>query len=174
MKNRLWIIIMLILLTGGAVFAGGQAEDPLQGTWYGGSNNEGHAGFKYHYTIIGTEPDRWCIIADRAYAPECIGATMGTVWTGEITKSGDRYEVRLISLTTNDTANPPTELPVIQGVRGYITLTSENTASAEYDIYGVWAWGQTPFIDNAVTWIVEPDTVLLKETLTRMSMAEIN
>jgi hypothetical protein len=48
------------------VFAGGVQKggaDPLCGTWYGGSDNPDHAGYKYQYSFVPTGPDRWFVLA---------------------------------------------------------------------------------------------------------------
>jgi hypothetical protein len=161
MRRTLLVLVVTAIATSVA-FAGGTAErsgrtDPLCGTWYGGSSNPDHAGYKYQYTFIPTGRDRWYVMAQGLYTAATFGGAILTNWTGEVLRSGDTYELRLIGMTTNDPVDPPDELPTVIGGRAWVTLQSEHEAKIEYDMGGVYSWGKRPFIDDPDMRNITPD-----------------
>lgn len=168
--KRKWILTVLVLVVVAVppLFAMG-ARDELQGTWYGGSSNPDNAGYKYQYTFIPTGPNRWYAMADGAYNPDSLGAAVATRWTGEVVKSGGRYEIRLIALTTNDPDEPPEELPTIQAVRGWIESEGEGEVMISYDLYALYDWNQVPFEEEPEAWLLAPGEGLIEEAISRVS-----
>ena len=168
--KRTLVTMVFLVVAATCMFAGGiRGADPLSGTWYGGSTNPDHAGYKYQYTFVPTGTNRWYAMADGMYSPDTFGAALLSKWTGEVHRSGDVYEIRLLAMTTNDPVDPPDELPTIHVVRGWITFNSENEITTEYDLWGIYAWGTTPLIDEPAVWALEPNSTIT-EVLHRMRM----
>jgi hypothetical protein len=170
--KRTFLILVVLAIAATGVFASGTRSksgeaDPLCGSWYGGSDNPDHAGYKYHYTFIPTGPGRWYVMAQGLYTPATFGGALSSDWTGEVLRSGDAYEIRLFSMMTNDPVDPPDELPTVIGGRGWLTITSENQATIEYDFSAFYAWGKTPFVDEPAVRGITPDATV-KEVIHRM------
>ena len=150
MKRMCFLVAVVLTLVSTVAFAGGTKssaplnDDPLRGTWYGGSYNPDNAGYKYQYTFIPTGKGRWYVMADGAYNPDTFAAAVATTWTGEVIERDGRYEIRLLALTTNDPTDPPEELPTVHGVLGFITLDSDGKATINYDSWGAYNWGRMP------------------------------
>ncbi len=168
MTKKLLLVLCLAAAVVLPAIANGSAEDPLRGTWYGGSSNPDNVGFKYQYTFIPTGPNRWHAMADGAYNPDSLGAAVETRWTGEVLRANGKYEIRLIALTTNDPVDPPDELPKIHAVRGYVSFPSSGAAQIQYDLFGTYDWSQTPFVDEPVSWILEPGQGTIDEKIQRV------
>jgi hypothetical protein len=176
--KRIWFIVVVIMAMAGSwTFAGGMrgsaslSEDPLCGSWYGGSYNPDNAGYKYQYTFIPTGKGRWYAMADGAYNPDSLGAAVKTTWTGEVIERDGKYEIRLLALTTNDPTEPPEELPTVHGVLGFITVDSDGKATISYDSWGAYNWGDSPFKSEPAVWMMPPGAGPIIETIQRMSMA---
>ena len=169
MKRVLLVVLLGLVAVSSPLWASGSGEDELSGTWFGGSTNPDHEGFKYKYVFVPTGPDRWCLIANGAYSPDSIGAQVATPWSGEVFASDDGYEMRLIALTTNDPVHPPEELPTIQAVRGYLSIDEAGVGHITYDLYALYGWDQIPFVDEPSAWVLEPGTGELRETIHRIS-----
>jgi hypothetical protein len=174
MKKCIPIILVVVVLALGssfAVFAGGVGECSPAGTWYGGSYNPDHAGFKYQYTFTPTKTGRFFAMADGAYNPDSLGVAVATTWTGELVKkSGKGYEIRLIALTTNDPSHPPEELPMIWGVRGDVLLEGCDKMTITYDWFAIHEWDKVPFVDDPVNWNLFAGDEPIVETIKRMPM----
>lgn len=168
MKKLSLLVLMVVVAASAQVWASGNAEDELSGTWYGGSESPDHAGFKYQYVIVPTGPDQWGVTAHGAYNADSIGAAVKTPWAGEVAKNGDEYELRLIALTTNDPVDPPEELPTIQAVRAMMSIDSEGVGHITYDFYALYTWDQIPYVDEPATWVLEPGAGEIKETMHRV------
>ncbi|HKJ84523.1 MAG TPA: hypothetical protein VKA06_00530 [Spirochaetia bacterium] len=166
--KRLVLLMAVMLVFGGMLFAGGAKEDELRGTWYGGSSNPDNAGYKYQYTFVPTGRARWYAMADGAYNPDSLGAAVATRWTGEVVRRNGVYEIRLIALTTNDPTEPPEELPSVQAVRGRVTFDEDDAVQIVYDLYAIYDWGQTPFVDQPGAWFLAPGEGVIEESLMRM------
>jgi hypothetical protein len=174
MKRTLVAFVILAVAVTGVFASGvggkGAGTDPLCGTWYGGSTNPDHAGFKYQYTFIPTGSDRWYVMAQGIYNPDSLGAAVLSRFTGEVVHLDGDYEIRLIAMATTDPVDPPDELPVIHAVRGGLTVNSENEVTVEYDLYGIYAWDTTPFVDEPAVWGIPPNSTVLTEIIHRMRM----
>lgn len=142
----------------------------LAGTWYGGSYNPDHAGFKYQYTFFRVNADRFILIADPAYNPDSLGAAVLTTFTGELVKKSDKnYEIRLIALSTKDPTHPPEELPVIIAGRADVQLDSCDQMTITYTFGAFYEWGKVPFVDDPLLINITEDKPIV-ETLNRMPM----
>ena len=170
MKKAFLFLPALAIVAGGAS-AGSIKEaggaDPLQGSWYGGSSNPDHAGYKYHYTFIPTGSDRWYVEAQPSYTAATFGGAILSNFTGEVVLVDGAYEVRLLAMMGKDPVDPPGELPTVIAGRGWITLTSENGATIEYDFGGFYEWGKTPFVDEPAIQNISPEATV-KEVIHRM------
>lgn len=164
-----WIaVLVLVLSAAAAAVAGGAKEDPITGTWIGGSSFPDSQGYKYVYVFTPMGPGQWRLIAQSAYGPASWGAGMATFWAGDIRKVGTRYELRLICLTQNDLNEPPMELPGIIAARAWLTVTGPDEIKLVYDTAGNWTWGTNPFVDAAAAWAYTPDSgVAVEEILHR-------
>ena len=174
MNRTLVVVLVLVIVVTGA-FASGVKEkergtDPLSGTWYGGNPDPDIIGYKYQYSFIPTGLDRWYVMAQGIYNPDSLGGAVKTIWTGEVVRSGDTYEMRLMAMTTTDPVDPPDEFPIIHAIRGWLTVNSENELATAYDLWGAYAWGTTPFMDEPATWMVPPNSVIIPEVLHRLRM----
>lgn len=175
MKRSWFLVTVLIAFAGTLAFAGGtrgasaMSEDPLCGSWYGGSYNPDNAGYKYQYTFIPTGKGRWYVMADGAYNPDSLGAAVATTWTGEVIERDGKYEIRLLALTTNDPTEPPEEVPTVHGVQGFITLDSDGEATINYNSWGAYNWGDSPFVSEPATWMLPPGSSPITETIQRVS-----
>jgi hypothetical protein len=168
MRRTWFLVFVLTALIGSWLFAGGNTEDPLRGSWYGGSSNPDHAGYKYHYTFIPTGTGRWYVMADGAYNPDSLGAAVATTWTGEVIERDGAYEIRLLALTTNDPTEPPEELPTIQVVVGSLTIKSDDEAAINYDSWASYKWGDAPFKSEPAKWMLPPGAGPISEVIHRM------
>lgn len=173
--NRTLVAVLVLLIVVTGAFARGVQEndggtDPLSGTWYGGSSNPDNAGFKYQYTFIQTGPDRWYAMAQGMYNPDSLGGAVKSIWTGEVVLSDGAYEIRFMAMTTTDPIDPPDELPIVHAIRGWLTVNSENEITTEYDQWGAYTWGTTPFVDEPATWMLPPNSVIITEVLHRLRM----
>jgi hypothetical protein len=90
-------------------------------------------------------------------------------WTGEVLRSGDVYEIRLLNMTIPDRVDPPDELPTIIAGRGWITVNSEHEATIKYDFSAFYAWGTTPLADEPAVSGITPDATVT-EVIHRMRM----
>lgn len=176
MKRSWFLMTVLMAFVGTLAFAGGtrgasaMSEGPLCGSWYGGSYNPDNAGYKYQYTFIPTGKGRWYVMADGAYNPDSLGAAVATTWTGEVIERDGKYEIRLLALTTNDPTEPPEEVPTVHGVQGFITLDSDGKATINYNSWGAYNWGDSPFVSEPAMWMLPPDSGPITETIQRMSV----
>jgi len=171
MKKAMWLVLALVALVAAQAWARGAGEDELTGIWYGGSDNPDHAGFKYEYRFVPVATDRWEIEAYGAYNADSLGAAVKTPWIGEVNRVDGVYEMRLIALTTTDPVHPPEELPTIQAVRAHITMNGEDSATIIYDLYALYDWGQRPFAEDPVNWVLAPGAGEITETIHRMDMS---
>ena len=135
----------------------GPKEDPISGTWYGGSSSPDHAGFKYVYQFSPIGEGRWqvaCFPASiaAAYGPNALMTPFG----GEIVKTASGYELRLRSLATATAVAPPKDLPVVIAARAILTVVGPNEIKLVYDTAGMYAWGKVPFVDDALGWAYRP------------------
>ena len=180
MKRPLFVGMVIMAVVGSLAFAGGtgdsaaSGQDPLCGSWYGGSSNPDNAGYKYHYTFIPTGKGRWYVMADGAYSPDSLGAAVATTWTGEVIARDGKYEIRLLALTTNDPTEPPEELPTVHAVRGFLSVESDSKVVINYESWGAYNWGDSPFESEPAVWMFPPGTGTITETIQRMSMAVLS
>lgn len=186
-KAKMWVKrIVVLVIAGGLMFlmmncAGterlrkGEESSVLgdctpAGTWYGGSYNPDHAGFKYQYTFIPVNADHFILICDGAYNPDSLGAAVLTNFTGELVKKSDKnYEIRIIALSTNDPTHPPEELPVIIAGRADVELDSCDQMTITYTFGAFYEWGKVPFVDDPLLINITEDKPVM-ETLNRMPM----
>jgi hypothetical protein len=158
MKKSLVIIAAVVFLTFVStviVFAGGTKgeegeADPLRGTWYGGSEKENHAGWKYQYTFIPTGPDRWTVIGDGAYNIEIWGNPIGTKWTGAIHKTPNGYRMRIMMMSQPDANIPPMEHPIVIAYQASIDIVSDSEITLTYRFGASYKLEQKPFIDAPI------------------------
>jgi hypothetical protein len=131
---------------------------PLTGSWYGGGlDSPDQPGFKYVLDITSSRDGRHSVIAWGAYSTSDLGFAVSTPWTGEIvSRRSGGLEIFLINLNNSDGAFPPTEYPVVQAVRGTVSVVDCTTITIEYTFFGIYLWGQTPFIDEPVDTIPVP------------------
>jgi hypothetical protein len=135
------------------------------GSWYGGGENPDGTGIKYLLTVSRGHGNRLVAEARGAYKADDLGWPVFTAWTGELVKlSGSRYEVFLINLAGGDVTFPPVELPGINAVRGVMEVVDCTTLSIEHTFFGIYLWGQVPFVDEPVGQIPTP----IYETFWRM------
>jgi hypothetical protein len=109
-------------------------------------------------------------MAQGIYNPDSLGAAVMSKWTGEVVRSGGVYEMRIMAMTTTDPVDPPDEFPIIMAARGWITVNSENEIETSYDQWGAYAWGTTPFVDEPATWMLPPNSTVIREVLHRIRM----
>jgi hypothetical protein len=129
----------------------------LLGTWYGGSENPDGTGLKYIFSVAQGHGNQLVIEARGGYLADDLGWPVYTDWAGELVKqSRSRYEVFLINLASADVSFPPLELPGINAVRGVMELVDCNTVTIEYTFFGIYVWGQVPFVDEPVAQIPTP------------------
>jgi hypothetical protein len=142
------------------------APCPLTGSWYGGGlDNPDQPGFKYVLEITSSRAGRHSVVAWGAYSTHDLGFAVSTPWTGEIvSRRSGVLEIYLINLNNSDGAFPPTEYPVVQAVRGTVSVADCTSMTIEYDFFGIYLWGQTPFVDEPVDTIPVP----IIETHSRM------
>jgi len=131
-------------------------DDPISGTWYGGSTFPDHQGFKYQYVFSPISHGRWQLLGEGAYSPDIFGAAIQTFWSGEIRKLGDSYELRLMALTSTDATGLPQSHPTILAGRAVVTLLGPDEMKLEYNTAGIWKWGTTVFVDEPETWMYKP------------------
>jgi hypothetical protein len=164
-------VVILVVVSSFMVFAGEKDSDcSPAGTWYGGSSFPDHAGFKYQYTFIPVEADRFLLTAEGAYNPDSLGAAVATTFTGELVKKADgSFEIRLIALTTTDPTHPPEELPMIVAGKADVQFDGCDKMIITYDWAGFYKWDSVPFVDYPVAWMIKPDKPTV-ETLNRMRM----
>jgi hypothetical protein len=157
MKKKLITFVLLAIIAVGSLAANALREnDPISGTWYGGSTFEGHLGYKYQYVFSPIARGRWQLLGAGAYGPDTFGAAVKTFWSGEIRKIGDSYELRLMCLTSTDANEPPEVLPKIPAGRAIVTLLGPDEMKLEYDTAGMWSWGTTVFVDEPEVWMYKP------------------
>jgi hypothetical protein len=135
---------------------GAREEDPISGTWYGGSTFPDHQGYKYQYVFSPMAHGRWQVLGEGVYGPDTFGAAIKTFWSGEIRKIGDSYELRLMSLTSTDATEPPEVLPTIIAGRAVLNLLGPDEMKLEYNTAGMWKWGTTVFVDDPEVWMYKP------------------
>ena len=172
MNKRVAVIpaaLILVFISSFSVYAGGAGESALAGTWYGGSYNPENAGYKYQYTFSPIKAGRYFAMADGAYNPDSLGAAVATTWTGEVVKTtADRYEIRLIALTTNDPTEPPEQLPMIWAVRGDLEMDGGGRVNIEYTWFAIYEWDKIPFVDEPAAWNLYAGSDPIVETIKRM------
>ncbi len=169
--KRLGFIVLLAVVVVGGLAANAAREDPLSGTWYGGSTMAEHQGYKYQYVISPIGPDRWQLLGDGAYNADTFGAALKTSWSGEIRKNGNHYDLRLMCLTSTDPTDPPNVLPTIIAGHANVILVGPDEISFEYDAAGTFTWGTVPFVDKAAAWMYTPSSGPGSlETLRRLKM----
>jgi hypothetical protein len=156
MKRFALALLFAVLVVGG-LSAMAEKEDPISGTWYGGSSFPDHAGFKYVYQFAPLGSDRWQVTCFIASNPAAYGGfAIMTPFSGEIRKTGSGYELRILSLGTATAEVPPKDLPTIVGARALLTVVGSTEIKLLYDTAGVWAWGKEPFVDAAAAWMYRP------------------
>jgi hypothetical protein len=157
MKRLALVLFLGVLVVGGLSALGGKEDDPISGTWYGGSSFPDHAGFKYIYVFSPIAAGRWQLLCFPVSNPAAYGGfTIMTPFAGEIVKTASGYELRLISLGTATAAAPPSELPTIVAGRAILTVVGPSEIKLVYDTAGAWAWGKVPFVDAAMGWSYRP------------------
>lgn len=185
MKTRLVIVVgFLSIISSFMAFAESDRKCTQTGTWYGGSYNDDHEGYKYQYTFIPTKPGRrFSVTADGVYNPDTLGAAeVATTWTGEMVKKpskaiggsddsndGSTYEIRLIALTSTDPIDPPEVLPMIWAVKGDVRFDGCNTLMITYDWFAVYTWEKVPFVDEPDMWVLNSGQAI-DESIKRMPM----
>jgi hypothetical protein len=155
--KRLTLVLFLGVLVVGGLSAMSTKEDPITGTWYGGSSSPDHAGFKYLYQFYPIGEGRWQVACFPVSNPASYGPfALMTPFGGEIVKTASGYELRLITLGTATAVAPPKDLPMVVGARAILTVVGQNEIKLVYDTAGMFAWGKVPFVDDALGWAYRP------------------
>jgi hypothetical protein len=155
--KRFALVLFLGVLVVGGLSAAGAKDDPISGTWYGGSSSPDHAGFKYIYVFSPIADGRWQVLCFIASSPAAYGfPAIMTPFAGEIVKSATGYEMRILAMGTASANVPPTELPNVTGARAILTVAGPNEIKLVYDTAGMYAWGKTPFVDSPLGWAYRP------------------
>jgi hypothetical protein len=155
--KRIALVLFLVVLAVGGLSAMSTKEDPITGTWYGGSSFTGHAGFKYPYLYSPVGEGRWQVLCFPASVAAAYGPfALMTPFGGEIVKTAPGYELRLITPGTATAVAPPKDPPMVVGARAILTVVGPNEIKLVYDTAGMYAWGKVPFVDDALGWAYRP------------------
>lgn len=139
MKFRYLLVFAAVFLAlAGTAFAqGGGKSCDINGTWYGGSDDN----FQYLWTISPISDGRHSVVVQGALDFRQWGYTYWTTFSGEITKTGARdYESHAMSYLVWDPAAVPDgvdpKVPEVDIEHSRIRFPDCNTMIATFDVYG--------------------------------------
>ncbi len=126
---------------------GNRACDPA-GTWFG--QNETY-GFEFLFTVVPMGGGCYSAVAE-GVANDVPPWEYATSWRGTIQKiRGRTYEiVQLQYAGPSQLSDPQDGVPDIAGAQGELTMLDCDHFEVEFAEIGIYAWGQTPFVDVPV------------------------
>jgi hypothetical protein len=118
------------------------------GTWFG--QNETY-GFEYLITVVPMGGGCYSAVAE-GIGNEVPPWEQGTSWRGVITKTGDRsYSIVQLQLAgPSQLQQKSGDRPDVAAARGELTMVDCNHFEVEFGLIGIYAWGQTPLVDEAM------------------------
>jgi hypothetical protein len=170
------LTLIALMVTAAIIFASGSSEaagDPLSGTWFGGSEFSGHAGWKYQYSISPVDDGVWTVLGQGAYYdPSAWGGPVVTKWTGEIIRIEGEYRSRIMIMVLDDTTIPPMKLPVIIAYEAWLSDITDDSLTLSYISGAQYAYGDMPFVDDPTAVFLSNSDPPVVEYLRRLPTRE--
>ena len=182
MKRKITLVFIIALVVGGMVGFAGDGNDD-NGRWRNRCDPAGtwfeEPGPPYMAIITPIQGhSRYSIFFQGLYEASLFGFEIMTPWSGELVKSGDGYDVAIITILGGEGVDggPPWANLQTWGVKGHIEFSEDcNTIDVTWpgSIYA-WVWDGTP-VTPPIPWVDLPDdrpwgTGTLYETYHRMIM----
>lgn len=147
----------LALLAAGCATASGAArggaDDPIAGTWRGGSSYAPGGdpfkdlGVRYVLTLMPLGGGRYGALWEGSYVLPPGYARM-TQYSGEFARRDEGvYECVGMALFNSSAAFPPDALPQVWAIHGKAELVDKDTLKVTYDAFEAQEWKATPFVD---------------------------